>query len=137
METGRRIFLIIGIALGVFLISYIVSFVMGIYQGSMSNIEKETENMNVDCMQHSFRAELDVASQVLEIQNSRLSSYQLNDIVLDFNGTEKNYSFERFVPGDVKHIDVSDLGVNSEFKIYPLGCPGTYVVCDPKTGKCS
>lgn len=136
METGAKIFILVGIILGVFLIFYIGTTILHVYKSSMSDIKEDSDQLNIDCVQYSFDAGLEIDGKtLLYLVNSKLSSFQMNNVTLDYGDT-KEYSFKRFAQGDEKIIDITNLPIEDKFRIYPTECPTRFRECSLSTGVC-
>ncbi|MFP4112391.1 MAG: hypothetical protein ACLFPQ_02070 [Candidatus Woesearchaeota archaeon] len=138
MNTGAKIFLIVGIAMGVFMAIYIGTSLVSIYNNSKDTVEKESEDQDIDCMQMFFEAYLE-NDNTLIISNSRISSFQIKSIFIRFgdgNDSLREHAFPRFAPGEEKEIDISEIPVENEFDIYPFGCEVHTKSCDISTGIC-
>lgn len=136
MNTGAKIFIIIGVALGVFLVIYIGTSMMGIFNTSKGQVEDESGSVDVDCMQYSFTGYVDGDS--LHLTNLRLSSFQINELMISYGtGEPEEFTFKRFAPGEEKVIDLGGLEMGDEFLVYPKGCSGIAKTCEIATGECS
>ncbi len=137
MNGGAKIFLFLSVIAGVFLLAFIGSNVMNVYKVSMTNIEDESENLNLNCMQFSFDVELVINGKILlKIMNSKLSSYELSDVVLEFGENKTHFTYKRFASGDEKIEDITGFNITDTFKVYPAGCSTRAIDCSLVTGVC-
>ena len=129
-EKGQIFIIILG-AVGTFLTLYIAFFLINVYDDSMVEIEEDTQQVQIDCVQYSFEVTF-LEEGMLNVYNSKISSFELNDVVVEGTATSDNikeFSFRRFARGDEKVLDISDMTITDTLRIYPKGCPKRFVEC--------
>jgi hypothetical protein len=137
MTGGAKVFIFLSIIVGVFLIAYIGTNVISVYQESMNEIEEDSESININCIQYSFDVELEINGKILmKLMNSKLSSFELDNVVMEYGEMQHNFTYKRFAQGDEKIEDITDFDIEDKFKIYPYGCATRAMECSLNTGVC-
>ena len=136
-KLTTRIFVIILGIVGVFLLFLVGANIVSVYRSSIGETNPEEEvRRNIDCSQIVFDVFFQ-SNDVLEITNTRLSSFNLDEIFLvdSIDGSEVKFSEYFFVPGRTRELDISNISFES-FYVVPFGCNNIAKVCNVSEQRC-
>ena len=136
-KLGAKFFVILLAVLGVILLFVVGNNLVVIYRGSIGGVDTDEEvRRTVDCQQIVFDVVL-VSDEILEIINTPLSSFDLDEINLIDAVSGEIISYEQtfFVPGRTRNLNISDFSSNL-FYVVPFSCDNIARICNREDGVC-
>ena len=130
-ETGTKFFLILLGVIGVILLLVVGNHIVIIYRGSIRDVDPDTEaRKNIDCFQIVFEVTF-ISENILEIVNSPLSSFNLDEINLIDSSSGDVFTLSRplFTPGRDREFDISEFTSDS-FYVVPFDCDNLAKLCN-------